>query len=318
MKHLVLNSFGLFLGLKSQRIVIYQNKEIIKEIALKSLKTISINSNGITISSDLIFACSVRGIKIFYQNFNTFSATHTLYEHKGVNVLKQQFSSKDSAKGLILAKELIIGKIKNQRSTILYFSRNQNNKQKNATLISMQKAINTLKSSKIIDTNDIFSIEANAAHRYFEFLKFNSLLPSSFEHRTKRASSEISNQALNYGYAILLNIIYKSIINAGLNPYFGVLHTMRSAKPSLALDIMEEYRSFIVDRNIIKIRSSLKGELNAELKKVIASNILNSLNKKLTYNHKKLTLESIIQRQVYKISAFFCGDSKYKSYIFRW
>lgn len=55
MKHLVLNSFGLFLGLKSQRIVIYQNKEIIKEIALKSLKTISINSNGITISSDLIF-----------------------------------------------------------------------------------------------------------------------------------------------------------------------------------------------------------------------------------------------------------------------
>lgn len=67
MKHLVLNSFGLFLGLKSQRIVVYQNKEIIKEIALKSLKTISINSNGITISSDLIFACSVRGIKIFYQ-----------------------------------------------------------------------------------------------------------------------------------------------------------------------------------------------------------------------------------------------------------
>lgn len=182
----------------------------------------------------------------------------------------------------------------------------------------MQKAIDTLKSSKIIDTNDIFSIEANAAHKYFEFLKFNFLLPSSFEYRTKRASSEISNQALNYGYAILLNIIYKSIINAGLNPYFGVLHTMRSAKPSLALDIMEEYRSFIVDRNIIKIRSSLKGELNAELKKVIASNILNSLNKKLIYNHKKLTLESIIQRQVYKISAFFCGDSRYKSYIFRW
>ena len=318
MKHLVINSFGLFLGLKSQRIVIYQNKEIIKEIALKSLKTISINSNGITISSDLIFACSVRGIKIFYQNFNTFSAKHTLYEHKGVNVLKQQFSSKDNAKGLILAKELIIGKIKNQRSTILYFSRNKNNEQKNIALIAMQKAINTLKSSKIIDTNDIFSIEANAAHRYFEFLKFNSLLPSSFEHRTKRASSEISNQALNYGYAILLNIIYKSIINAGLNPYFGVLHTMRSAKPSLALDIMEEYRSFIVDRNIIKIRSSLKGELNAELKKAIASNILNSLNKKLIYNHKKLTLESIIQRQVYKISAFFCGDNRYKSYIFRW
>ena len=43
--------------------------------------------------------------------------------------------------------------------------------------------------------------------------------------------------------------------------------------------------------------------------------LMKYLNKKLIYNHKKLTLESIIQRQVYKISAFFCGDSRYKSYI---
>lgn len=259
MKHLVLNSFGLFLGLKSQRIIIYQNKEIIKEIALKTLKTISINSNGITISSDLIFACSMRGIKIFFQNFNTFSATHALYEHKGVNILKQQFASKENAKGLSLAKELIIGKIKNQRSTILYFSRNQEFRSKDITIQSLDKAINMLRNLQIKDINEIFTIEANAASRYFDFLKLNSFLPDSFEHRTKKGSIEITNQALNYGYAILLNIVYKSIINAGLNPYFGVLHTMRSSKPSLALDIMEEYRSFVVDRNIIKIRSLLKG-----------------------------------------------------------
>ncbi|MEE3744522.1 CRISPR-associated endonuclease Cas1 [Campylobacter porcelli] len=294
MKHLVLNSFGLFLGLKSQRIIIYQNKEIIKEIALKTLKTISINSNGITISSDLIFACSMRGIKIFFQNFNTFSATHALYEHKGVNILKQQFVSKENAKGLSLAKELIIGKIKNQRSTILYFSRNQEFRSKDITIQSLDKAINMLRNLQIKDINEIFTIEANAASRYFDFLKLNSFLPDSFEHRTKKESTEITNQALNYGYAILLNIVYKSIINAGLNPYFGVLHTMRSSKPSLALDIMEEYRSFVVDRNIIKIRSLLKGEFNMQIKKLVASNILNSLNKKLIYNHKKLTLESII------------------------
>ncbi|MEE3705038.1 CRISPR-associated endonuclease Cas1 [Campylobacter sp. CX2-8023-23] len=294
MKHLVLNSFGLFLGLKSQRIIIYQNKEIIKEIALKTLKTISINSNGITISSDLIFACSMRGIKIFFQNFNTFSATHALYEHKGVNILKQQFASKENAKGLSLAKELIIGKIKNQRSTILYFSRNQEFRSKDITIQSLDKAINMLRNLQIKDINEIFTIEANAASRYFDFLKLNSFLPDSFEHRTKKESTEITNQALNYGYAILLNIVYKSIINAGLNPYFGVLHTMRSSKPSLALDIMEEYRSFVVDRNIIKIRSLLKGEFNMQIKKLVASNILNSLNKKLIYNHKKLTLESII------------------------
>lgn len=65
------------------------------------------------------------------------------------------------------------------------------------------------------------------------------------------------------------------MINAGLNPYFGVLHTMRSSKPSLVLDIMEEYRSFVVDRNFIKIRASLKNDFNQDIKKIIATNILN-------------------------------------------
>ncbi len=93
---------------------------------------------------------------------------------------------------------------------------------------------------------------------------------------------------------------------------------MRSSKPSLALDIMEEYRSFVVDRNIIKLRSSLKNSLEQDDKRLIASNILNTMRKKLIYNHRKLTLESIIQRQIYKISVFFCDNKKYKSYIFRW
>lgn len=317
MKHLVLNSFGLFLGLKSQRLVVYKNREIIKEIALKSLKTISINSNGINISSDLVFACSIRGIKIFYANFTNFSATHTLYEYKGVNVLKEQFASATNGKDIILAKELIIGKIKNQRSTILYFSRNFTAKQKENILANFQKALQILKNENL-NKDEIFGIEGSVANAYFEYLKQNGLFANSFEIRTKRNSTEITNQALNYGYAILLNFVYKSIINAGLNPYFGVLHSMRSSKPSLALDIMEEYRSFVVDRNIIKLRSFLKNSLEQDDKRLIASNILNTMRKKLIYNHSKLTLESIIQRQIYKISAFFCDNKKYKSYIFRW
>ncbi|WP_272887985.1 CRISPR-associated endonuclease Cas1 [Campylobacter lanienae] len=164
----------------------------------------------------------------------------------------------------------------------------------------------------------MFGIEGSVANAYFEYLKQNGLFADSFEIRTKRNSTEITNQALNYGYAILLNFVYKSIINAGLNPYFGVLHSMRSSKPSLALDIMEEYRSFVVDRNIIKLRSSLKNSLEQDDKRLIASNILNTMRKKLIYNHRKLTLESIIQRQIYKISVFFCDNKKYKSYIFRW
>ena len=82
---------------------------------------------------------------------------------------------------------------------------------------------------------------------------------------------------------------------------------------------MEEYRSFIVDRNIIKLKNRIESVKKFEtIKKEVATEVLKSLNRKVVYNKRKLSVESIIQRQLYKISAFFCGDKKYKPYIFRW
>jgi len=62
----------------------------------------------------------------------------------------------------------------------------------------------------------------------------------------------------------------------------------------------------------------MKPENFDKIKKELATAILSTLTKKYKYNHKKLTLESIIQRQIYKISGYFCESAKYKSYIFRW
>ncbi len=319
MKHIIVNNYGMFLGLKSQRLTVKQDGKVVNETALNRVKTIQVLSRGISLSSDLVNSCSHRGIKIFFNTFNSFSALHTLYEHKSVMVRKNQFEVCEDLKGLELARQLIIGKLKNQRATLLYSSRSIQNEKKDKTITQFDKLINQLKNKKELSREFILGVEGVGASGYFDYLKSQNLFPVSFIYRTKRHSEEITNIALNYGYAILFNFIYKACINAGLEPYFGVLHSVRSAKPSLVLDIMEEYRSFVVDRNIIKLRSKLgKTEDFEKIKKDIATNILNTLSKKYKYNHKKLTLESIIQRQVYKISGYFSSQNKYKSYIFRW
>ncbi len=319
MKHVIVSNFGFFLGLKSQRLTIKENGNIKQEIALNRIKTIQILSRGVSLSSDLINACSHRGIKIFFNTFNSFAALHTLYEHKSVMVRKNQFLKCDSIDGLELAKRLILGKLKNQRATLLYSSRNIKDKRKDKVIEFFDKSILQLKNKKEISKEFIMGVEGVSASYYFEYLRIMNLFPATFEYRTKRHSEEITNIALNYGYAILFNFIYKSCINAGLEPYYGVLHSTRSAKPSLVLDIMEEYRSFVVDRNIIKLRSKLANANEFDkVKKDVAKTILTTLTKKYKYKHKKLTLESIIQRQVYKISGYFSGITKYKPYIFRW
>jgi len=319
LKHIIINDFGVFLGLRSHRLTIKKDGNITNEIALNRIKTIQVLSRGVSLSSDLINSCSQRGIKIFFNTFNSFSAIHSIYEHKSVMVRVKQFDICQNQKGLALAKQLIIGKLKNQRATLLYSSRNVKSEFKNTTIEFFDKSILQLKNKKELSKEFILGIEGVCADKYFGYLKNMELLPNHFQYRTKRYSEDLTNISLNYGYAILQNFIYKSCINAGLEPYMGVLHTTRSAKPSLVLDIMEEYRSFVVDRNIIKLRSKLRDTKKFDtIKKDVAKNILTTLTKKYKYNHKKLTLESIIQRQVYKLSGYFSGKNRYKSYIFRW
>lgn len=319
MRHLIVSTYGVFLGLKSARIVVKKDGHTLKEVTLNRVKSIHVLSNGILLSSDLISACGVRGIKIFFNTFNSFVALHTLYEHKSVAIRQNQILSCENSKGLNLAKELIVGKLKNQRATLLYSSRGFENSVKKETVEFFDNSITKLKNKQNIDKEFILGVEGSCANNYFSYLKAMSLLPDNFEGRYKRGATDITNIALNYGYAILFNFIYKACVNAGLEPYMGVLHSTRSAKPSLVLDIMEEYRSFVVDRNIIKNRFKLQKAKNFEsIKKDIAASILTTLGKKYKYNHRKLTLESIIQRQVYRISGYFCGQKRYKAYVFRW
>ena len=319
MKHIIINNYGIFLGLKSARVVIKKSGAVIQEVALNRVKTIQVLSKGVSLSSDLIDACSQRGIKIFFNTFNSFSALHTLYEHKSVMVRKNQFDKAETEQGLELARQFIVGKFKNQRATLLYSSRNIKDERKRDVIEFFDSSIKQLKDKKELSKEFIMGVEGASASYYFRYLREMKLMPESFKERTKRHSEEITNIALNYGYAILFNFIYKASINAGLEPYYGVLHSTRSAKPSLILDIMEEYRSFVVDRNIIKLKSKLsKAKEFDKVKKEVAKAILTTLSKKHKYNHRKLTLESIIQRQLYKISGYFCEQSKYKSYIFRW
>jgi len=54
------------------------------------------------------------------------------------------------------------------------------------------------------------------------------------------------------------------------------------------------------------------------VKKDVAKSILSTLTRRYSYNHRKLKLESIIQRQLYRMSGYFCGEKKYRSYVFRW
>lgn len=58
---------------------------------------------------------------------------------------------------------------------------------------------------------------------------------------------------LSYGYTILTAEVISAAEQAGLDPDIGFLHSDRWGRPSLALDLMEEWRPVIVDSVVLRI-----------------------------------------------------------------
>lgn len=279
----------------------------------------------------MIEACSLRGIKIFFLDFRNIAHTtlSSTASHAVANTRKAQFLTIESEYSREIARALILGKLKNQRATLQYFYKYQKNslnssiKLENA-ILSIKEVIDSLKIIELKNRPDWLNIimgkEGGVASIYFNAISCELLNELNFSNRIGRGADDIVNSALNYGYAILTSFVWQSVINAGLEPFAGVLHTNRPGKPSLVLDIMEEYRAWVVDRNIIKLKAHLKGKhfLDTPIKKKIIEEINNTMNKKYLYNGKNLSLQSIMQRQVYKLTGAFMQQNQYKSYIFKW
>ena len=85
------------------------------------------------------------------------------------------------------------------------------------------------------------------ASLYFSCLK--QIIP--FKERDPK-SEDIFNICLNYGYGILYSEIERACILSGLDPYLGFLHVDRYGKPSMVLDLVEQFRP-IIDRAIINL-----------------------------------------------------------------
>ena len=330
-KHIYIDEYGTFLGKTSARLTISQSGQLKKEVALSRVKSINILKGGISLSSDLIEACSLRGIKIFFLDFRNIAHTtlSSTASHAVANTRKAQFLTIESEYSREIARALILGKLKNQRATLQYFYKYQRNslnssiKLENA-ILSLKEVIDSLKIIELKNRPDWLNIimgkEGGVASIYFNAISCELLNELNFSNRIGRGADDIVNSALNYGYAILTSFVWQSVINAGLEPFAGVLHTNRPGKPSLVLDIMEEYRAWVVDRNIIKLKAHLKGKhfLDTPIKKKIIEEINNTMNKKYLYNGKNLSLQSIMQRQVYKLTGAFMQQNQYKSYIFKW
>ena len=96
--------------------------------------------------------------------------------------------------------------------------------------------------------------EGSGAARYFP--AFGQLLLDpvwDFAQRHRRPPTDPINAMLSFGYTLLFNNVLSLLLAEGLNPYLGNLHRSDRKEPHLAFDLMEEWRSPLVDTLILSL-----------------------------------------------------------------
>jgi CRISPR-associated protein Cas1 len=335
MKHILVTEYAEHLRLEQGMLSVWHEGKKQLEYPLSKIKTITVCRRGVGLSSDLIVQCALRGIRLFFLDFRGIQVAGVLplNTHAVSKVRKAQFSFMESLGSRETARAFVFGKIHNQQAVLKYFGKYMRKKDVSFSSEQAQKLLQgiggleellqMLKGLSLDSSewrNHLLGIEGKAASLYWETLKSANLLASDFLYREGRGALTLTNQALNFGYSVLLSMVWHCLVNAGLEIYEGCLHTFRPGKPALVLDMMEEYRAWVVDRVVIKNRAFLekKKEIDTEVKQRLLTEIYGIFGKKYPYHGKRVKLENILQRQVYRLSATFQGQKVYKPYLFRW
>ncbi|MBW1953028.1 MAG: type I-C CRISPR-associated endonuclease Cas1 [Deltaproteobacteria bacterium] len=170
-------------------------------------------------------------------------------------------------RSLAIARHLVAGKVKNLRHSLLRSAREADSAQTEKPLRDAARLLadilGNLPGAATLDA--LRGLEGEATRRYFavfphmirgeqQFFVFNG--------RSRRPPLDPVNALLSFLYALLLNDCVSAAQGVGLDPQVGFLHALRSGRPALGLDLMEELRPVLADRLTLTLinRRQLKEE----------------------------------------------------------
>ncbi|MBX2999933.1 MAG: CRISPR-associated endonuclease Cas1 [Caldilineaceae bacterium] len=321
-KHLIADQFGSHIGKYSERLKVTQKGETLQQAPLIHLESVSVLSKGVSLSADALAACSEAGIPIYFVDSRgiPYASIYAAGLTGTVLTRREQLRAYDDERGLHLGVSFAQGKIQNQAITLKYLAKNRKETPEGEALQSAAEEVldflhplDRLTRQATIDSvrDQLMGCEGNAARRYWEAVRL--VLPADYgwQAREGRGATDPINSLLNYGYGILYGQIERALVLAGLDPYAGFVHADRPGKPSLVLDLIEEFRQVAVDRVVFglanrrfTVEQDERGRMSEATRRAFAQHILDHLESNVRHEGKKYPLRSVIQLQARQIVTF--------------
>lgn len=245
---------GMSIGLSGQLLEIKDKGEKVGEVRLLDTSQVCVRGN-VQVSTQAIRELADRGIPICYLSSDgRLRAITTGMTHKNVQLRQSQFRTAfDSAKSLELAREFVWAKVRNTRTML----RRNGTDVEPAVLDELKRWAAAARRARNIDA--LFGVEGMAARLYFAH--FSSMLKKAegasgvfnFDGRNRRPPTDPVNALLSFVYALMAKDFTVAALSIGLDPHQGFYHQPRYGRPSLALDLMEEFRPLLGDSTVLTL-----------------------------------------------------------------
>ncbi|HHV78323.1 MAG TPA: CRISPR-associated endonuclease Cas1 [Firmicutes bacterium] len=336
MEHLILDEFGTFLSKRSERLVVKKNGQVALEVPFANVEQVTIACPGVGLSTDFLRECVEHGIQINFVSSSGSPYAKIVSPNLVGTVMtrREQLAAYSDVRGAELGRAFVMGKVHNQANVLRYFAKHRKESDPvmyeslydaASRIDSVRREIDRLGGTTIDELRpQLLSIEGRAATHYWECLKKLVSSKVDFPGREHREATDPLNSMLNYGYGILYHTVWGAVILAGLDEFAGFIHVDRPGKPSLVLDLVEEFRPHLIDRPLIvavlrgmRIGMDKQG-LTLETRREIAERIGERLEAQDTYDGKKLALKAIIQRQARAVAAHVRREGRYRAFVAGW
>lgn len=333
MGEVFVEGFGVSIGKKSERLVVKQKGEVIFERPFFEVERVIVSTEGATISAAAIHECTKNGIPIEFVSYSgtPYATLVSPYLGGTVKTRRAQLLSFTDRRGVELGKAFATGKLKNSANNLKYYAKYRKSADR-LTYEFLYRRIDKIEELAVqvaeIDgeyvdevRGTLLSAEGRGAALYWEGV---SRLVPDFMGREGRGATDLVNSLLNYGYGILYNRILSAATRAGLDPFGGYVHTDRPGKPSLVLDLIEEFRAAIVDRAVLGalgtgFKVGMDGELlDEKTRRLVAERVRERLAVRVTFHRKKHTLENVIHIQARSVASFVRDGVLYKPFVGSW
>jgi CRISPR-associated protein Cas1 len=242
---------GATVGKSGDELTVKSRQATLQKVKLIDTSQVSIFGN-VQVTAQALRELVSAGIPLCHFSYGGwFTAVTVGMIHKNVELRIAQFAAAaDPGRSLALARQFVLGKIKNCRTLLRRHLEEGQGREVLGQLNTLMR-----KAEAVSDAASLLGIEGMAAKEYFAgFAKLlNGGETFNVEGRNRRPPRDPVNALLSFVYALLVKEWTLALYATGFDPLLGFYHRPRYGRPSLALDLTEEFRPLVADSTVLTL-----------------------------------------------------------------